>query len=131
MNRFFSAMNKYPITITNNAWNKMTEIITKQNANSFLFSATSGGCNGFNYELTLIDKMKYNNIYNTNKGKIKPTLMVKDDTKLLIDPMAEMLLLGTTIDYISEDFPNGVFENKFIFIPYQFFKYMIYLSIID
>ena len=31
--------------------------------------------------------------------------------------MSEMALLGTTIDYISEDYNQGVFENKFIFTP--------------
>ncbi len=31
--------------------------------------------------------------------------------------MGEFLLLGTTIDYIHEDYLNGVFENKFVFIP--------------
>ena len=28
-----------------------------------------------------------------------------------------MFLLGTTIDYIYEDYDKGVFENKFIFLP--------------
>ena len=31
--------------------------------------------------------------------------------------MSEFLLIGTTIDYINEDFSNGIFENKFIFSP--------------
>ena len=37
-------------------------------------------------------------------------------THELISP-SEMYLLGTTIDYLAEDYDSGVFENKFIFIP--------------
>lgn len=37
--RWFTSINKYPITITNNAWDKMIKIINKQNADSFLFTA--------------------------------------------------------------------------------------------
>ena len=75
--RLFSSINKLPITITNNAWNKMTEIIKKKNAASFLFSVVSGGCNGFNYDLKLLDKEKYKQVYDTfsNRGKIKPTII--------------------------------------------------------
>ena len=29
--------------------------------------------------------------------------------------MSEMFLLGTTIDYVTEDYTQGNFENKFIF----------------
>ena len=28
-----------------------------------------------------------------------------------------MFLLGTTINYISEDYEKGIFENKFVFTP--------------
>ena len=52
-----------------------------------------------------------------NSNKIKPTIIDNESTKLLIDPIAEMLLLGTTIDYVSEDFSKGIFENKFTFTP--------------
>ena len=31
--------------------------------------------------------------------------------------MSEMLLLGTTIDYIKEDYNNQIYESKFIFTP--------------
>jgi len=92
----------------------MKEIISIQSAESFLFSATSGGCNGFNYNLQLLNKEKYNKILMNNQ-KIKPTKIENGNIKLLIDPMTEMLLLGTTIDYVSENFEKGIFENKFIF----------------
>ena len=115
---------KSPINITSNAWDKMRKIIKSEECNesngykSFLFSANSGGCNGFNYDLKLIKEKEYNEIMNSNK--IKPTIIqciAFDSTKLIIDPVAEMLLLGTTIDYVSEDFSKGIFENKFTFTP--------------
>jgi iron-sulfur cluster assembly accessory protein len=114
--RFFTSTNKYPITITDNAWNKMIEIMKKQNMTSFLFTATSGGCSGFNYKLDLLNKEQYDDIYNERPGKFKPTTIEKNHTTVLIDPMVEMILIGTTIDYISEDYKNGIFENKFVFI---------------
>jgi len=115
--RIFSTINNFPITITNNAWNKMIQISKTQKIEKFVFSATSGGCNGFNYKLDLLNNKEYENIYNTHFKKIKPSIIKRDNTELLIDPMSEFLLLGTTIDYINEDYSNGVFENKFIFIP--------------
>ena len=109
--RLFSSVKKFPITITNKAWDKMSEIIEKKNAASFIFSAISGGCNGFNYDLKLLNKDRYKKIYDTY------TTIDNNNTKILIDPLSEMALIGTTIDYISEDYDKGLFENKFIFIP--------------
>ena len=31
--------------------------------------------------------------------------------------LSEMLLLGTTIDYINEDYQKQLYESKFVFIP--------------
>ena len=36
-------------------------------------------------------------------------------TKLFVDPLAEMYIIGTTIDYINEDINNGIFESKFVY----------------
>jgi len=119
MKRFFSSIQKCPISITDSAWKKMTEIISKKkNTVSFLFSAVSGGCNGFNYDLKLLDDKTYKKTKGTySKGKINPTIIKKGDAEVFIDPSSEMHLIGTTIDYITEDYDKGVFENKFIFVP--------------
>ena len=117
--RFFSKINNnYPITITINAWNKMTEILNKQNKNNlfgFIFSAKGGGCNGFNYDLKLLSNNEFKNEFKNNKKRI--SILHNEKIKLLIDPYAELYLIGTTIDYINEDFNKGRFENKFIFKP--------------
>ena len=54
---------KTPITITKSAWNKMGSVLNSNNHYSFLFSAKSGGCNGFNYKLETIDKNNFDDIF--------------------------------------------------------------------
>ena len=115
ISRFFSSMSiKFPIQVTNEAWNKI-ESIMKQSSNNigFIFSASSGGCNGFNYNLNLLDDNKFEKLNN----KLKLSYVNNNNTKIYIDPLSEFYLIGTKIDYISEDFNNNIFENKFIFIP--------------
>ena len=100
------------IQVTKNAWNKMNHILkSSNNRYGFLYSLSSGGCNGFNFELDLLTKKYYDEII---KKKFL-TILENEDTKLYVDPIGEMYLLGTKIDYISEDYENNVFENKFIF----------------
>ena len=100
------------IQITQNAWKKMTNIIKlSKNKYGFIYSASSGGCNGFNFELNLLNQKLYESI---RKQKYLTVLNHKD-TYLYVDPLSEMYLLGTTIDYIHEDYSKGQFESKFNF----------------
>ena len=103
---------KVGIQVTKNAWQKISEIM-KQSNNKYglLFSSSSGGCSGFNFELGLLDKKTYDSII-----KLKYlTVLTESESKVYVDPISEMHLLGTTIDYIKEDYSKGQFENKFIF----------------
>jgi len=116
--RFFSTITKPSIIVTDKAWDKIIKICDKQNVNKFIFSATSGGCNGYNYKLELLEDTEYDNIYTKNLNKkIKLSILKREKYELLIEPLSEFLLFGTRIDYISEDFLNGVYENKFVFTP--------------
>ena len=115
--RLLSTTNNYHIEVTNSAWDKIIQICKIQKIKRFLFSATTGGCNGFNYKLNALNDDEYKKIYNTHTSKTKLNIIKKDNTELLIDPMVEFLLAGTTIDYIQENFSKNIFENKFIFIP--------------
>mgnify|MGYP001206861103 CR=1 FL=1 len=110
MIRLFSTIKKAPIAITDNAWNKMSEILKNNKNYSFLFSAKGGGCNGFNYNLESINKKEFDEME-------KMSVLENNSTKLIIDPMSEFLLLGTNIDYIKEDYSKNIFESKFIFTP--------------
>ena len=49
--------------------------------------------------------------------KSSGTILIHNNVKLLIDPMSEMFLIGTTIDYQTSDYDNNIFEDKFLFIP--------------
>ena len=112
LKRMYSISKKIPIIVSNNAWNKMGNILKNKISYAFLFSARGGGCNGFNYNLETIDKNQFDELYKT---KLQPTLINNGDTNLVIDPLSEMLLLGTTIDYIKEDYSKNIFESKFYF----------------
>ena len=105
---------KTPIIITQNAWHKLNNIVEKNNNYAFLFSAKGGGCNGFNYILKPISE---NIFYDIHGEHHYPCVLKNNNTKLLVDPVSEFLLLGTTIDYIKEDYENNIFESKFIFKP--------------
>ena len=100
------------IKVTKNAWNKMSQIIRlTKNQYGFLYSASSGGCNGFNFELNLLKEDEYKKIRN-NKFY---TVLNDKNTNLYVDPLSELYLLGTSIDYVTEDFSSGEFESKFKF----------------
>jgi len=100
------------LIITDNAWLKMFNVIKNNINNSFMLSASSGGCNGFNYNFKIITDDNYNDIL-----KQKPIIETKNNVNVLIDPRSEFLLLGTTIDYLKQDLNKGIFEGKFVFIP--------------
>ena len=100
------------IKVTKNAWNKMSQIIKlTKNKYGFVYSASSGGCNGFNFELNLLKEDEYKKIRN-NKFY---TVLNDKNTNLYVDPLSELYLLGTSIDYVTEDFSSGEFESKFKF----------------
>jgi len=105
-----------PLSITNSAWDKMNYIVNKEKGMSFLFSASSGGCNGFNYNLTLLPEKEYQKIID-DAGRIPPILMNQGEVNLIVDPVSDMLLLGTKVDYVHENLSKGIFESKFTFTP--------------
>ena len=112
--RFFSSIPKSPVIVTPKAWQRMGSIIKSQEAFCFHLDIKSGGCSGFSYDMKLLDLKKYSNICEENKFI---NLIEEGEGRLLIEPTAEMYLIGTTIDYESEDFEKGRFENKFTFTP--------------
>ena len=109
--RYLSKLSKVGIYVTQKAWNKMEEIIQiSSHPIGFLFQATSGGCNGFNFKLNPLDKKTFK--------KLKKPMVLQNNSygvKLYIDPMSEMFLLGTTIDHVTEDYLKGQYESKFLF----------------
>lgn len=98
--------------VTSRAFKKIGQLTKKINCDGFIFSASSGGCNGFNYDLKPAFKIDINELKN-------PQVIKSDDskTKIYLDPHSELYLLGTEIDYQKEDPINQIYESKFIFNP--------------
>ena len=116
ISRIFSTkVIKSPINITKHAWDKIDSIMQKsKNTNGFLFSVSSGGCNGFNYNLNLLDDNEMDELKNE---KVKSTILVNGPAKIYIEPKSEFYLIGTTIDFVKEDYSKNIFESKFTFKP--------------
>ena len=105
------------IQITKNAWTKIREILhVTKNKYGMVYSASSGGCNGFNFELDLLTEELHKKI---NENRFLTILTDPEgdtkDKKVYIDPISEMYLHGTTIDYMKEDYSKKIYENKFIY----------------
>ena len=112
MFRTILKLNTAPIIhITENAWNKLKSI---EPNSYFMFYEEGGGCNGFNYRLSLIKKSRGENLL---KKKLPPSVINNQDINVIIDPMCEMYLIGTTIDYQFENMEKGIYDSKFIFTP--------------
>ena len=105
----------HPVTVTKNAWDKFRNVIKSDSKYlAFLFSAEGGGCNGFNYSLKAINHDEYQSLTAKNSPSIK-----NNQLELIIEPSSELLLLGTTIDYVKQDYSKNIYENKFTFKPKQ------------
>ena len=105
-------MSKNIITVTKNAFKKMSNIMKKSNnKNGFLFGIDSGGCNGFNFNLQLLEDNELDKII-----KQKPNIIQDEKVKVYVEPLSELYLVGTEIDYLKEDYSKGIFESKFVYI---------------
>ena len=94
---------KQAITLSDNAANRIKEIMSNNEKNSIgvRVGVKSGGCAGMSYI------MEY-------AKEINPTDEIIEDkgVKVFIDPSAIMYLLGTEMDYKQEQFSSTfVFKN--------------------
>jgi Fe-S cluster assembly iron-binding protein IscA len=100
------------VSVTKQAWRKMEQILKLSSCkDGFLYSVSSGGYNGFNFQLNLLKAGDKEPLMKT-----KPSIMQKGHVRLYVEPLSELYLVGTKIDYVSEDYEKGVFENKFVYI---------------
>ena len=80
------------INITDKAKEYLTKTATNQDKPYVRFSVKGGGCAGFKYEWNFADDFVEDTIkFDLNEGKT-----------LLVDKVAEMFILGCTIDYVEE-----------------------------
>ena len=104
----------FSIEIKKNAWKQLHNIFSQTKNKTFLFSANSGGCSGLNYSLApLRSEIKTELL----TSKIPPTILKNSPISVYIDPLSEMYLHGTHIDYLFQDFEKNIYESKFVFIP--------------
>ena len=66
-------------------------------------------------ELKMIQELYATLPERTFNKKQKANFLSKNDIDVYIDPMSEFYLIGTTIDFINEDYNKNIFESKFIF----------------
>ncbi len=99
---------KQIINITNKALKKLITIQTNNNSKFILFSAKSGGCSGFGYNLEPIndEPLKNDEVIDFYDKDLNKTL------KLNVCGRSLLYLFGTKIDW-KEDFMGSrfVFEN--------------------
>ena len=125
--RVFSSLNISSIKVTDNAWKKMNEITNKQNIFQFLFSSTSGGCNGFNYNLTLISDQEYDKII-TSSIILIPLYNASANNSVLeiiqTNTPAFITRLPSTEEYLGKNYPmfyndisevNSILNNRKLF----------------
>jgi Fe-S cluster assembly iron-binding protein IscA len=108
-------MSKLLPVVTYRAWNKINDILRYSMNDSMIYSAKSGGCNGFNFKVDVLDNK---NKVDLDTKKIQPTILyspIGDYQKIYIEPTSELFLYNTEIDYIHEDYKKKIFESKFVF----------------
>ena len=96
-------MTKQIITLSDNAAQRIKEIMSKAEKNSVgvRVGVKTGGCAGMSYVLEYTKQINPSDEVIEDKG-----------VKLFIDPGAIMYLLGTEMDYKTEEFSSSfVFKN--------------------
>jgi len=75
-----------PLTVTESAKTYLSDMIEQHNKKYVRLAVSGGGCSGFKYDWDFTDE---------------PEGRVIEDI-LELDPMAEMFVLGCTVDYVRE-----------------------------
>lgn len=84
---------KDPITVTENAARRISELALKQgNAELKLrLSVKGGGCSGFQYDFSLVEAPEDGDI-----------LVTKNGAKVVVDPMSLLYLMGSELDFVED-----------------------------
>ena len=88
-----------PISLTNKAANKVKELIISQKKYALRLDLKKGGCAGMEYSMQYVDAAAENE-----------EVVEFDGARIIIAPLAQMYLFGTTIDY-----EDGLLESGFKF----------------
>ena len=99
------------IKVSELAKTKLKEMIINNSGKAALLYINGSGCNGFSFKLGLLNESEHSKMSSMKYL----TILNESDTDIYIDPLSEMYLLGTTIDYVNEDYTKGQLESKFVF----------------
>jgi iron-sulfur cluster assembly accessory protein len=85
-------MTALPVTLSDRAARRITDILSKEAAGTMLrVAVTGGGCSGFSYNFALDD------------ARLDEDLVVeRDGAKVLIDPVSLDFLAGAEIDFTDD-----------------------------
>ena len=88
-----------PISLTNRAADKVKELIISQKKYALRLDLKKGGCAGMEYSMQYVDAAAENE-----------EVVEFDGARIIVAPLAQMYLFGTTIDY-----EDGLLESGFKF----------------
>lgn len=81
-----------PVTLTENAARRISEIMAGEPAGTLLrVSVEGGGCSGFQYQFNLVEGMAGDD-----------AIIERDGAKVLIDPVSLAYLAGSEIDFVDD-----------------------------
>ena len=91
-------MNRALLNVSSTAAKQLSKILEKSGKKSIFFDLRSGGCNGFEYRFTAVDKISNpKNVYE------------KDNLKIEICDKSLFYVIGTEIDW-NEDIMGKTFK---------------------
>ena len=88
-----------PISLTNKAAEKVKELILNKKKYALRLDLKKGGCAGMEYSMQYVDAAAENE-----------EVVEFDGARIIVAPLAQMYLFGTTIDY-----EDGLLESGFKF----------------
>lgn len=97
---FYGGMMKPIITVTDRAWEQVIKNLEKEKATTVVVGVNQRGCNGYSYTFDIQKSVP--EIHNA---------IQKDGYFITVDPLAEMFLIGTEMDFTGDD----LFNRHFVF----------------
>jgi iron-sulfur cluster insertion protein len=91
------------ITVTDNAFNKIRDLIVEENNPNMALrmSVKGGGCSGFQYEFSFDETQEEDDF-----------VVEKDNVKVFVDAMSAQYLMTATLDYKEEKFNSQFVINN-------------------
>ena len=97
----FSIPGRQALTLTDSAVDQITRLMRKSGNIGLKIGVKKGGCAGMEYTMAFVDQIGRHD-----------EVIEQDGARVIIEPMAQMFLFGTRIDYRTSLLESGFhFEN--------------------